>query len=176
MKHPKQLLFTAALAAGLPLAASAAIITVNTANNTDFGAGKTNLWLALKIANTNGASANTINFNIAGAGPHYIVTPPFYAPSGIPTVAGGYPIITNHSLTIDGYSQAGALAITNTILGNHPAEPKMVLDSRAVNYTQDADHPLAVGAETMDFAAITGKFYEHTTYGWPAFTSADAAQ
>ena len=176
MNHLKQLLVTMSLACGLPVAASAAIITVNTANNTDFGAGKTNLWLALQVANTNGASANTIVFNIAGSGPHYLVTPPFYAPGGIPTVGGGYPIITNHNLTIDGYSQPGAFANTNGILGSNTAKIKIVIDSRASNYTPDANHPLAVGAETMDFAAITGKFYEDTTYGWRAFTSADAAQ
>ena len=116
MKKHKPLLFASVLSAGLSMAASAAVITVNTANNSDFGVGMTNLWLAIQLANTNGDSANTINFNISGAGPHYIVTPQFSAPGGVPDLAGGYPIITNHNLTIDGYSQPGALANTNTIL------------------------------------------------------------
>ena len=46
--------------------AQAATITVNTINNADFSPGVTNLWLAIKMANTNGESANTINFNIPG--------------------------------------------------------------------------------------------------------------
>ena len=84
MKKHKPLLFASVLSAGLSMAASAAVITVNTANNSDFGVGMTNLWLAIQLANTNGDSANTINFNISGAGPHYIVTPQFSAPGGVP--------------------------------------------------------------------------------------------
>ncbi|MEI2723697.1 MAG: hypothetical protein V9H26_09175 [Verrucomicrobiota bacterium] len=67
MKKHKPLLFASVLSAGLSMAASAAVITVNTANNSDFGVGMTNLWLAIQLANTNGDSANTINFNISGA-------------------------------------------------------------------------------------------------------------
>ena len=162
--------------AGILASANAAIITVNTANNADFSGGVTNLWLAIQMANTNGDPANTINFNIAGAGPHYLITPPFYAPGNVPALGGGYPIITNHNLTIDGYSQPGALANTNTILGSNTAVLKIVIDSRAANYTPDANHPFAVGAETMNYAFITGKTYETSVNGYAGFTSADAAQ
>jgi hypothetical protein len=171
-----QLLLAFSIAAGIATSAHASIITVNTIDNTDFRAGKTNLWLAIQTANTNGQTSNTINFNIPGAGPHYLFTPPFYAPGNVPALGGGYPIITNHNLTIDGYSQPGALANTNTILGSNTAVLKIVIDSRAANYIPDETHPLAVGANTMDFALITGKTYEDSTYGWPGFTSGDAAQ
>jgi hypothetical protein len=173
----RKLLASVALAvAGLLASANAAIITVNTADNTDFSAGKTNLWLAIRMANTNGETSNTINFDIPGDGPHYIITPQFYAPSGVPALGGGYPVITNHNLTINGYSQHGALANTNTILGSNTAVLKIVIDSRAANYTTDANHPAAVGAETMNYALITGKTYGDTTYGYAGFTAADAAQ
>jgi hypothetical protein len=175
-RKANQLLLVFSAAAGIATATQAAIITVNTANNADFSSGKTNLWLAITMANTNGATANTINFSIPGTGPFYIVTPAFHAPSGVPDLAGGYPIITNHNLTIDGYSQPGALANTNTILGSNTAVLKIVIDSRAANYAPGGDYPLAVGANTMDFARITGKTYGDTTYGWAGFTSADAAQ
>ena len=173
----RKLLASVALAvAGMLASANAAIITVNTTNNTDFSAGVTNLWLAIQMANTNGEPANTINFNISGDGPHYLITPQFYAPGGVPALGGGYPIITNHNLTIDGYSQPGALANTNTILGSNTAVLKIVIDSRAANYTIDANHPLLVGAETMNYALVTGKTYGNATYGYAGFTATDAAQ
>jgi hypothetical protein len=176
LQKAKPLLVAFFSAVGISTSVDAAIITVNTADNADFSPTKTNLWLAIKIANTNGQASNTIRFAIPGPGPHYLITPQFYAPSSIPALGGGYPIITNHNLTIDGYSQPGAFPNTNTILGSNTAVLKIVIDSRAVNYTTDGDHPLTVGAETMDFALITGKTYEDATYGWPGFTSADAAQ
>src|SRR5262249_12607588 len=83
----------------------AAIITVNSTNNTDFSAGVTNLFYALSLANTNGDSSNTIKFNIPGSGAHYLKTP-----------TNGYPLITNHNLTIDGYSQPGSAPNSNPIL------------------------------------------------------------
>ncbi len=55
---------------------------------------------AIQRSNFNGGS-NTINFSIPGTGP-FIITP-----------ASQYDVITN-SLTIDGYSQPGALPNTNT--------------------------------------------------------------
>ena len=42
-------------------------IVVNTADNTDFSAGKTNLVTAINLL----GDGDTINFNIPGAGPHY---------------------------------------------------------------------------------------------------------
>lgn len=58
MKKHRPFLFASVLGAGLLMAASAA---VNPANNTDFGADKTNLWLVIQLTNTNGEIANTIN-------------------------------------------------------------------------------------------------------------------
>lgn len=168
----KQLLLLSLAGAAIVATTPAAIITVNTVDNTDFSAGKTNLYLAISLANTNGETSNTIQFNIPGAGPHYIVTPQFSAPGGVPDLAGGYPIITNHNLTIDGYSQPGALANTNTILGSNTAVLKIVIDSRGANYASDPK----VGANSMNYALITGKTYGNTTVGYAGYTAADAAQ
>ena len=65
MKQQKlKKLFLASVAGfGILGTAQAATITVNTVNNADFSPGVTNLWLAIQMANTNGDSANTINFN-----------------------------------------------------------------------------------------------------------------
>lgn len=166
---------TLALAAGL-ITAAASTIVVNTADNTDFSPGKTNLWLAIQTANTNGQPANTIVFNIPGAGPHYLITPAFYAPGSVPALGGGYPIITNHNLTIDGYSQPGARPNTNTILGRNTAVLKIVIDSRSANYSFDENHPYLVGAETMNYALLTGKTYGNATAGFAGYSAADAAQ
>lgn len=170
MKQQKlKKLFLASVAGfGILGTAQAATITVNTVNNADFSPGVTNLWLAIQMANTNGDSANTINFNISGAGPHYIVTPQLVPGS----LAGGYPIITNNNLTINGYSQPGALANTNTILGSNTAALKIVIDSRAVHY---ATVP-KVGANSMNIRLITGKAYGNTFEGWTPWSDADAAQ
>lgn len=149
----KHLLLASFASAGIIASAPAAIITVNTVDNTDFSAGKTNLYLAISLANTNGESSNTINFDIPGAGPHYIVTPQFSAPGSIADLNGGYPIITNHNLTIDGYSQAGAQPNTSPILGANDAVLKIVIDSRKANYpTTDGNHPLQLGANSMNYS------------------------
>lgn len=155
MKQPriKQLVLTALAGLGIIATSTASIITVNTVDNTDFSAGKTNLYLALSLANTNGEASNTINFNIPGAGPHHIVTPQLSAPGNVLDMNGGYPIITNHNLTIDGYSQPGAVANTNSILGTNAAVIKIVIDSRKSNYpTTDENHPLQVGANSMNYS------------------------
>jgi hypothetical protein len=123
-------------AAGLVLAANADVITVNTTNNLDFSAGKTNLWLAIQMANTNGAAKNTISFNIPGPGPFYIKTP-----------TNGYPLITNHDLTINGYSQPGSAPNTNPIHSPNNAQIKIVLDSRIDPNSPD------VLATSMDYSA-----------------------
>lgn len=98
--------------AGVALSAT---ITVNTADNNDFGAGKVNLYRAI----TNASDGDTIAFNIPGAGPHYLVTPVF-----------GYPVVTANNLVIDGYTQTGASPNTNPLLGTNNAVLKIVLDSR----------------------------------------------
>jgi len=93
--------------------ASAAVITVDTADNTGAG-GNTSLLRALKSLN----SGDTIQFNIPGPGPHYIITP-----------QEGYPLIANDNVTIDGYSQPGSSPNTNPILGGNNAQIQIVLDS-----------------------------------------------
>jgi hypothetical protein len=107
-------------------AANAATITVNTADNTDFSAGKTNLVTALLAAN----DGDTVAFNIPGAGPHYLLTP-----------VGGYPRITKNRLTINGYSQPGSVPNTNPILASNNAQIKIVLTSTNGNYTDMAYEP-----------------------------------
>jgi len=101
-----------------------ATFVVNTTDNTDFSAGVTNLSLAITLANASGDPSDTINFSIAGAGPHYLLTP-----------VGGYPLITKHNVTINGYSQAGAVPNSNPILSNNNAQIKIVLTSTNGNYT-----------------------------------------
>ena len=50
----------------MALSMQAKIITVNTADNTDFSAGKTNLVTAINAL----ADGDTIQFNISGSGVH----------------------------------------------------------------------------------------------------------
>ena len=164
----KKLFLASVASLGILVSATAATITVNTVNNADFSPGVTNLWLAITMANTNGDFANTINFNIAGAGPHYLVTPQL-----VPgTLDGGYPVITNNNLTINGYTQPGSLANTNTILGSNTAALKVVIDSRALNYAAAPK----VGANSMNIRLITGKTYGNIFEGYTPWSNADAAQ
>lgn len=95
--------------------AGAAPITVTTADNSSLpGDGVNSLDEALRAA----TDGDLIRFNIPGPGPHYIKTP-----------IGGYPLITAHNLTIDGYSQPGSRPNTNSILGGNGAQIQIVLDS-----------------------------------------------
>ena len=100
--------------------ASAAVITVTTANNITPGAGRTSLKQALEQLQ----DGDTIAFNIPGAGPHFIETPP-----------GGYPYINKNNVTIDGYTQPGSAPNTNSILAPNSAQIQIVLDSRNGEYT-----------------------------------------
>jgi len=93
--------------------ASAAVITVDTADNSGAG-GHTSLLRALNSLQ----NGDTIRFNIPGPGPHYIITP-----------QEGYPLIANDNVTIDGYSQPGSSPNTNPILGGNNAHIQIVLDS-----------------------------------------------
>ncbi len=104
-------LFTLTL---LAVSSNAAVITVTTTANP--GAGS--LFAALSSVQ----SGDVVQFNISGAGPHYILTP-----------AGGYPYITANNVTIDGYSQPGAVPNSNPILSSNNAQIKIVLDSRNGN-------------------------------------------
>ena len=86
---------------------------------------------------------------------------------------GGYPMITNHNLTIDGYSQPGAVANTNTILGSNTASLKIVIDSRQANYVgqTDANHPFEVGGTCMDYSLISGAIYVANQQGYDFITA-----
>ncbi len=117
------ILYSLTLMTGLT---QAAIITVNTADNTDFSAGKTNLVYAL----TNINDGDTIAFNIPGTGPHYLETPP-----------NGFPLLVKDNVTIDGYTQPGASPNTNPNTMSNNAVIKIVLDSRNGNY-RDMEYTL----------------------------------
>lgn len=109
---------------GMVNAVKAATITVNTADNTDFSAGKTNLVRAIQLLE----DGDTINFNIPGAGPHFLVTPAMVTGAG---GGGGYPEVTKNNVIIDGYSQPGAVPNTNPAKSPNNAQIKIVIDSRA---------------------------------------------
>lgn len=112
----KIILFLIGLAASGPFTFSqAAVITVTTTNNAS--PASTEVSLAQALANA--ADGDEIRFNIPGAGPHYIATPPT-----------GYPTVTKNNLTIDGYSQPGSAPNTNPILAPNNAQIKVILDSR----------------------------------------------
>src|ERR1051325_10381607 len=94
--------FLAATLTLLSAGTHAAIITVNTTNNANpLPLVETSFRQAL----TNLHDGDTIQFNIPGPGPFYISTP-----------QNGYPLITNHNVLIDGYSQPGSAPNTNSIL------------------------------------------------------------
>jgi len=100
--------------------ASAAVITVTTTNNVNPAGGQVSLKQALSQVQ----DGDTIAFNIPGAGPHFIPTPP-----------GGYPYIRKNNVTIDGYTQPGSAPNTNSILAPNTARIQIVLDSRNGEYT-----------------------------------------
>lgn len=102
------------LVAGLTSAQAATLTVTTTDNSSGPGDGVTSLDEALRSA----IDGDTIEFNIPGAGPHVIVTP-----------LGGYPLITAHNLTINGYSQPDSVPNSNPILGGNNAQIKIVLDS-----------------------------------------------
>jgi hypothetical protein len=164
----KKLLALLALAVGGLLgSANADIITVNTVDNTDFSPGKTNLWLALTIANTNGV-ANTINFAITGpgSGPYWIETPPYALFPGVGRQGGGYPLFTNCNLTINGYSQTGASPNTHSITQANNAVIQIILSS-----TNGGATPMAY----MNFTGVTTN-KNGTAVNTPGFDSTEAAQ
>ncbi len=61
---------------------------------------------------------DTIAFNIPGPGVQYINTP-----------FDGYPLITNNNITIDGYTQPGSIANTNSLHGSNSAHLNICLTS-----------------------------------------------
>ncbi len=108
-------LFCALLGAA-PLAQAAVVTTTDNASTA--GDGKTSLLEAI----TNVQDNETISFNIPGAGPHYILTP-----------LTGYPLIEKDGVTIDGYTQPGALPNTSAPDLPKNAQLKIVIDSRTDN-------------------------------------------
>ena len=116
-------MFTVTVFAISALSGHAAVLSVTTTNNP--GAGS--LFDAINSLQT----GDVIEFNIPGAGPHYIATP-----------AEGYPYITANNVTINGYSQPESTPNTNSILSSNNAQIKIVLDSRngntrVMNFTGD---------------------------------------
>ena len=108
----------AILVAGLiAISANAANFTVNSAGNTiDQNDGVLTFAEAIRAVGV----GDTINFNIAGAGPFYIQTP-----------AEGYWLLTNkHNVTINGYSQLGSTPNDASITNANSANLLIVLDSR----------------------------------------------
>ncbi len=92
-------------------------VVVDTADNSS---GSTDGKTSLKEALTGTRENDWITFNLPGSGPFYIQTPEL-----------GYPLITNHGLLIDGYSQGGSAANTGGILEPNNATVQIVLDSRS---------------------------------------------
>jgi hypothetical protein len=101
------------------LRAESKIIVVNSVNNVSPSAGETNLVQAIQLLE----DGDTIRFNIPGIGPFYLATPP-------QSPENGYPAITNHNVTIDGYSQPGSAPNENSILSSNNAKILIVMDSR----------------------------------------------
>lgn len=125
---------------GLAVPTSAAILTVTTTNNVSPAAGETSLAQAMAAVK----AGDEIRFNIPGAGPHYIATPP-----------GGYPLVTNDNVTIDGYTQPGASANSNSILAPNNAKIRIVLDSRGGGY-RALNFPLKSPTDDPSYTAAEG--------------------
>ena len=130
--------------------------TVNTVDNTDFSAGKTNLVAVLKSL----VNGDTVNFNIPGTGVHTINTP-----------ADGYPLITANNITIDGYTQPGASPNTASIHAANNAQIMICLSS--VNSNALSMYSAVTNAAGIDYPnlgfgdseqAVLGFF--RTTHAW----------
>ena len=102
-------------------------VTVDPEDNSSTVAdGKTSLLEALQGQQ----SGDTIRFAIPGAGPHRIKTP-----------VGGYPLVTQDGVTIDGYSQPGAKPNTREVLSGNDAVLAIYLDSTDDTSSGDAGQP-----------------------------------
>jgi hypothetical protein len=118
-----------------------AIRQVDTVNNESPGANETSLLEAL----TSAQDGDYIRFAIPGAGPHVIQTP-----------MGGYPLITAHNLTIDGYTQAGATPNTRGILEGNNAALRIVLDSSGTDTAPNPTDPSLPLHRSTRLAAYEG--------------------
>ncbi len=129
----------------LALRAESKIIVVNSANNASSSVGETNLVQAIQLLE----DGDTIRFSIPGTGPFYLATPP-----QIPD--NGYPAITNHNVTIDGYSQPGSAPNENSILSSNNAKILIVLDSRnSVGHVEDMPSYSTSEASTLFIKGAT---------------------
>lgn len=146
----------------------AKIIVVNTENNLSPGPNQTNLVQAIGLLR----DGDAIVFNIPGATVHYLNTPP-----------DGYPLITANGITIDGYSQPGAVPNSNPLHAPNNAQLKIVLTSTngnglsmqtaITNFTGVANKNLGFGPDEL---AILGFFRgSNTTVRGLAFLSAPQA-
>ena len=125
------------------------VVTVTTANNANPPVGTVSLLQAL----TGLQNGDIIRFNIPGAGPHFIETP-----------TDGYPLITAHNFTIDGYSQPGSSPNTNPILAANNAQIRIVLDSRNGNlHVMDFDPDVNSSGYGDTEAAVLG-IYASTNF------------
>jgi len=106
MKKFKLLMSVLIVAGAVATQASTRTVTTTASS----GAGS----LADAIAALN--NGDTIAFNIGGTGPHYI-TPP----------TGGFGIITQNNITIDGYTEPGSSVNTSTILAANNANIQIVI-------------------------------------------------
>jgi len=104
---------------------TSSIRTVTTTNNETPGAA-TSLLQVLSSLN----DGDYVRFNIPGAGPHTIVTP-----------LGGYPLITNNGVTIDGYTQPGSVRNSNAILGGNNTQLRIVIDSTGTDSAPNPENP-----------------------------------
>ena len=141
--HPllRSILTVALLCPGVT-AFGATEVTVNSTNNQNTADAEMTLPEAILIQNgalvraltpaeslqvtTSAGTTNRINFNISGAGPHYITAP--YSEPGVTCLQS----IEVSDLIIDGYSQPGSSPNTNPILAANNAAIKIVLDCRDV--------------------------------------------
>ena len=118
--------------------ARAATFTVTTTASN--GAGS--FSQAMRDADASADLANTIRFNIPGAGPHYIAPP-----------AGGFPLVTKDNTTIDGYSQPGSSVNTRPITQTNNAVIKIVLDARTSANFRDMAY-VYYGSQTVSDPVI----------------------
>lgn len=119
----------------LTVATNAAIVTVTVKDDgvSNIGAPGTFYW-----ALTNCSPGDTIAFNIPGAGPHFLQPPP-----------AGFPLIyRKHRITIDGYTQPGAVPNSNPINAPNNAQIKIVIDGR--NNSPGNTHARDMGIAAYD--------------------------
>lgn len=129
------------MAAAFDCVVHAKIITVTTTDSDHPSPGAVSLAGAIAALE----DGDTIQFNLSGAGPFLLPTP-----------VGGYPLITQNNVTIDGFSQTGAKPNTHPILAANNAKIQIVLDSRNGNVSSmsyDPANPYAGFGDT-EFAIL----------------------